>query len=141
MTTKQGKQVVETYADVLPANSLIGMRESGGGVDTGNFRLSASHFMSTVSRLTENDSNVLLVLDGHRSHMAVDTLELLDAHNIIVSVLPAHTSGKIQPLDGTVFSTFKAALNEAINLTVVGTGDKNWDSCTFCWMPRFANEK
>ena len=133
--------MVETYADVLPADALISMRESGGGVDTSNFRLWALHFISAVSHLTENDRKVMLVLDGYRSHMAVGTLELLDVHNIIVYALPAHTSGKMHSLDVTVFSAFKAAPNDAINIAILRSGDKNWDSFTFCRMLTFAYEK
>ena len=77
--------MVETYGDVLPADALISMRESGSRVDTSKFRPWALHFISAVSHFSENDRKVLLVLDGHRSHMAVGTLELLDAHNIIVT--------------------------------------------------------
>ena len=83
---------------------------------------------------------MLLVLDGYRSHMAVGPLELLDAHINIVYALPAHKSGKTQPLDVTVLSAFKAALNDAINIAVLRNGDKNWDLFTFCRMLTFAYE-
>ena len=56
-------------------------------------------------------------------------------------MLPAHTSGKTQPLDVTVFSASKAALNDAINIVVLRTGDNSWDSLTFCRMLTFAYGK
>ena len=84
-----------------------------------------THFISAVSLLIVNDRKVLLFLDGYRSHMAVSTLELLDAHNIVVYALLDPLSGKTQPLDVTVFSGFKAALKDAIDIAVLRTGDKN----------------
>ncbi|CAC5406516.1 unnamed protein product [Mytilus coruscus] len=46
-----------------------------------------------------NNDNILLLLDGHKSHVAVDIIEWAQQHHIIIHVLPAHTSHILQPLD------------------------------------------
>ena len=42
---------------------------------------------------------VLLILDGHKSHVSVGLAEWAKSENIILFVLPAHTSHILQPLD------------------------------------------
>ena len=74
--------------------------------DSSNFYLWATQFAMHVADLTTNNRKVLLILDGYRSHMSVQTLHLYNAHRVILYALPAHTSGKTQPLDVTVFSPF-----------------------------------
>ena len=83
------------------------MRAEGGGVVTGNIYVWCTHFVKHVADLTSNNRKVLLILDGYRCYMSVRTLEMLNVHRVIVYALPAHTSVKTQPLDVTVFSSFK----------------------------------
>jgi len=46
-----------------------------------------------------SDSKTLVLLDGHRSHVALVLAEWAKQNNIILFVLPAHTSHLLQPLD------------------------------------------
>jgi len=49
---------------------------------------------------SRNDDPVLLLLDGHKSHIAaVDVKEWAQERNIILHILPVHTSHILQPLD------------------------------------------
>ncbi|CAG2249442.1 unnamed protein product [Mytilus edulis] len=57
----------------------------------------AHHFLKYIPG--RNNDNVLLLLDGHKSHVAVDIIEWAQEHHIIIHVLPAHTSHILQPLD------------------------------------------
>ena len=110
--------VVETYADSLPRRSIVTMGEEVGGVDSINVLNWAVQFLQDNKDLTVNNRKLILIYDGYRSHMSVPVLEILHKHNTIDYALPAHTSGKTQPLDFCAFSPFKAALNEALNMTV-----------------------
>ncbi|XP_065941319.1 uncharacterized protein [Magallana gigas] len=56
-----------------------------------------SHFVHYVSGGL--DEPVLLLLDGHRSHVSVAAVEWAKEHNIVLHVLPAHTSHSLQPMD------------------------------------------
>ncbi|KAH3855302.1 hypothetical protein DPMN_097868 [Dreissena polymorpha] len=45
------------------------------------------------------ESKILLLLDGHRSHVSFILAEWAKENGIILYVLPAHTSHLLQPLD------------------------------------------
>ena len=50
---------------------------------------------------------VLLVLDGHGSHITIDVIEYARMNEIHLLCLPSHTSHILQPLDVGVFKSFK----------------------------------
>ena len=52
-----------------------------------------------------------LLLDGHKSHVAVDIVEWAKKNNIVIFVLPAHTSHVLQPLDVACFGPFQRMYN------------------------------
>jgi len=127
-----GKEVVQTYSTFLPRGSAVAMRDQNGGVDSENFYQWARLFVESVKDLTSNGRKLLLTYDAYRAHLSLRVLELFLANGIIVYALPAHTSGKLQPLDVVVFSAFKAALNSAVT-TVLGRDPGSllnmWDYC------------
>ncbi len=51
---------------------------------------------------------VLLMYDGHASHVTLPIIQWARDHNIILFVLPPHTSHVLQPLDVSCFGPFKA---------------------------------
>ena len=51
---------------------------------------------------------VLLVLDGHGSHITIDVIEYARANKIHMLCLPSHTSHVLQPLDVGGFKSFKS---------------------------------
>ena len=57
----------------------------------------SNHFLNFIPG--RNDDPVLLLLDGHKSHVAVDIIEWAQERSIILHILPAHTSHILQPLD------------------------------------------
>jgi hypothetical protein len=52
--------------------------------------------------------------DGHRSHISVTVIEWAQAHNIVIFVLPPHTSHVTQPLDVAVFGPFRKFYNQSV---------------------------
>ena len=58
-----------------------------------------------VSKIDPSKFPILLIIDGHSSHMSVAFAEYAEKNNIIVLVLPSHTSSHLQPLDSTVHQT------------------------------------
>ena len=56
---------------------------------------------------------VVLIQDGHASHISVELIELARANDIHLLCLPAHTSHILQPLDVGVFKSFKANFSKA----------------------------
>jgi len=59
--------------------------------------------------------------------MSLAVLELFQRHNVVVYALPAHTSGKTQPLDVVLFGAFKRALNNVMNEAASTDNLDNWD--------------
>ena len=57
---------------------------------------------------------ILLILDGHESHLDVDMIDLLVENNIHLFCLPPHTTNILQPLDVAIFKPLKAKFS---NLT------------------------
>ena len=51
---------------------------------------------------------VLLILDGHSSHVSIETIEFARNNEIHILCLPAHTTHILQPLDVGVFKSFKS---------------------------------
>ncbi|KAB0803423.1 hypothetical protein PPYR_00393 [Photinus pyralis] len=49
------------------------------------------------------------------SHLTINTLNLAKDHGVTIVTLPPHCSNKLQPLDVSVFASFKAHYNRAVD--------------------------
>ena len=56
---------------------------------------------------------VLLIEDGHASHISIEILELARTNDVHLLCLPAHTTHILQPLDVGVFKSFKTFFSKA----------------------------
>ena len=56
---------------------------------------------------------VVLIQDGHASHVSIELIELARANNIHLLCLPAHTSHILQPLDVGVFKSCKVNFSKS----------------------------
>ena len=108
-------RVVETPLHKLPRNSLLYFREDIAGVNTECFYKWALEFTKHVDHLTSGGRKILLTYDSYRSHMSLKVLEHFKTSNVLVYALPAHTSGKTQPLDVVTFGSMKQSLDELIS--------------------------
>lgn len=68
-----------------------------------------NHFLKFVPSHT--DQKILLLLDGHKSHVSVGLVEWAKTQGIILYVLPAHTSHLLQPLDVACYGPFQRIYN------------------------------
>ncbi|XP_059073557.1 uncharacterized protein LOC131874281 [Cryptomeria japonica] len=66
------------------------------------------HFARFVTGGVSPTNIHLLIFDSHRSHVALTTIHEAKSLGIDLLALSAHTSHKLQPLDLSVFSPFKA---------------------------------
>ena len=64
------------------------------------------HFLKFVKPTPEEP--VLLIYDGHKSHVNIDISDWAIANNIKLFVLPAHTSHFLQPLDVACFGPLES---------------------------------
>ena len=127
-----GEVITETPLSKLPSGSLGAMREENGGIDTARFMDWGFSFVDHVEPLTQEGRKVLLIYDGYRAHLSLAILELFERNNIIVYVLPAHTSGKTQPLDVVLFSVFKNRLQNSISSCAAPGRGKEYDIFDMC---------
>ena len=56
-------------------------------------------------------SPVLVMYDGHKSHVSINLIDWAKEENIILFVLPAHTSHILQPMDVGCFGPFESIYN------------------------------
>ncbi|KAJ8956842.1 hypothetical protein NQ318_014256 [Aromia moschata] len=71
------------------------------------------HFVKFVK--CSKEKPVILIMDNHESHITIDSLEFSKDNGIVLVTLPPHTSGKLQPLDKTVYKSLKTNYNVACN--------------------------
>jgi hypothetical protein len=57
----------------------------------------------------------LLIVDGHSSHENMAFLDWADPHRIIVAVMPAHSTHRLQPLDVGLFAPLSTAYTKQLN--------------------------
>ena len=147
--TKLSHRVVKTVrglekqslTDCIPRYSIVITREDLAGVDKRNFVRWAEIFVKDVSDRTRHGRKILLLYNGYRSHMSLKVLRILREGNVIAYCLPAHTSGKTQPLHLTVFAAFKHHI--AANMKSISLVNHHdlFDCCDFCNILRDAYEK
>jgi len=71
-----------------------------------------SHFASIATDSDENPQPATLILyDGHKSHLSLTLTTCAEKRNVILFVLPPHSSHLTQPLDVGVFGPLKAVYN------------------------------
>lgn len=58
---------------------------------------------------------VLMVLDNHESHCSLAVIEKARTYGVKMLTFPPHTSHRLQPLDCTVFGSFKLNYNKAVS--------------------------
>jgi len=55
---------------------------------------------------------VILVQDGHRSHISIELIEMACANDVTLLYMPVDTSHVLQSLDVGVFKSFQASFNK-----------------------------
>ena len=135
---RNGEVRTETSLSKLQCGALAAMREENRGIDTARFMDWGYSFVDYVEPFTQDGRKVLLIYDGYRTHLSSAILELFDRNNIIVYVLPAHTSGKTKPLDVVLFSVFKKRLPKSIRSCAAPVRGKKYDIFDMCSLIRDA---
>ena len=69
-----------------------------------------NHFLKYVQG-RDKDEPILLLYDGHRSHISMTLVNWAKENNVVLFVLPAHTSHALQPLDIGCFGPFQRIYN------------------------------
>jgi hypothetical protein len=101
----------------------IAQTENGWTSDFVGWKWLEKSFIPQV-RAKEPDPNqwILLVVDGHGSHVIPEFTKIAHEHRIHIFQLPAHTTHKLQPLDVGCFGPFKRAWADRCEEVVEKTG-------------------
>ena len=101
-----GKRLLlELLKDAAPGTDAS-MSDSGWSNTDIFRRFLMEHFIKYIPH-REPGQLLLLILDGHKSHIAIDIIEWAKQNNIVIFVLPAHISHVLQPLDVACFGPFQ----------------------------------
>ena len=96
-----------------PAGTCLG-RTPTGWIDSGAFyEWVANHFEPFIHQ-NHIQLPVILFVDGHASHINLDTSEFCNVHGILLYCLPPHTTHILQPCDVSVFRGLKARWTTAV---------------------------
>lgn len=95
-----------------PPNSA-GAANTSGWMTADIFPLFLKHFV--VHGKCSLDNKVLLILDNHESHISIKSLNFAKQNGIILLAIPPHCSHRLQPLDVSVYYSFKNACDKASN--------------------------
>ena len=60
-------------------------------------------------------NKILLIIDNAESHLTIQAIEYANDNGIVILTLPPHTTNKLQPLDVSVFASFKQCMRIIIN--------------------------
>ena len=87
-------------------NGCVGAATSSGWMEPETFLLFVKHFVKTVKVNIEHP--VLLLLDNHYSHLAIDVLDYCKDNGVVLLSFLPYCSHKLQPLlDRAVFGPLK----------------------------------
>lgn len=80
------------------------------------------HFARHVRPTKQNP--VLLLLDNHQSHLAIEAIDFCKANWIILLSFPPHCSHKLQHLDRGVYVPLKHHVNQACDAWMINNPGK-----------------
>ena len=84
-----------------------------GWMTTLSFFKYMQHFVKTTKSSKERP--VLLILDNHETHLSLNTIDFAKENGVVMLTLLPHCSHKLQPLDESVFGSFKTYYTETSN--------------------------
>lgn len=113
VVVRDGACITDTPSDYLLRHSVVKFRNERGSVDASNFMKWADVFIDYEKDLTKNDRKVVLIYDAYRVHTSIQMTRRFHHKVIVVYAFPPHSSGKILPLNVTVFGSFKQAISRA----------------------------
>ena len=102
----KGKRMNELLKTGACPGSGFTMSDSGWS----NSQIFQSYLENHLAKYLPNrgpDEYVLVLYDGHYSHISLELIDYAHSKNIILFVLPPHTSHLLQPMDVTMFGPLK----------------------------------
>ncbi|XP_030748956.1 uncharacterized protein LOC115877032 [Sitophilus oryzae] len=97
----------------MPPNWILGRSDSGWMRGDNFFDYIANDFNEWVTQM-QLKRPILLLIDGHKSHMTMQLSEFCHQNGIILYALPANTTHILQPADVSVFKPLKTEWKKTV---------------------------
>lgn len=108
----KGKNIYNTWIENGHENCVFNCSPSG-WMETDQFQVWFRQvFIENTKSLSEPK---LLILDGHKSHITLEIVNLARENNIHIVCLPPHSTHILQPLDVAVFKPVKSAWRKIVH--------------------------
>ena len=98
------------YTFAGPDDAVYGKSESG-YVDS---ELFIKWMEKIFLKFAVPERPIILFIDGHKSHVTLDVIDMARNNDVILFCLPPHTTHALQPLDVAVFKSFKNHFSKAV---------------------------
>ena len=98
------------YTFAGPDDAVYGKSESG-YVDS---ELFIKWMEKIFLKFAVPERPIILFIDGHKSHVTLDVVDMARNNDVILFCLPPHTTHALQPLDVAVFKSFKNHFSKAV---------------------------
>ena len=128
----KGKRAIPELLEKAMPGTKMTMSDSGWSNGRIFQQFLTEHFLQHIPQLA-TEEHMFLLYDGHKSHISFSLVSWALERNIILFVLPAHTSHALQPLDVGCFGPLKRAYNaECQNFlrTNIGRAISRYDVCS-----------
>ena len=114
MVIFKGQRVAPEWREASPSGYTVKASENG-YINQKHFSDYGEVFVKYLSERGLNRQKCLLLLDQHSSHLFnLHFMEYMKGHNVEVYSFPPHTTHLLQPLDDTIFASFKNAYNQRL---------------------------
>ena len=112
----KGKRFMPELLKGASTGAKAVMSDSGWSNSTIFRQYLEDHFLPHVRPDIQSSEHILLLYDGHASHVSPHLIQWAKSNNIILFVLPPHTSHLLQPLDVGIFGPFKSYYHSECSL-------------------------
>jgi hypothetical protein len=104
----KGQNIQEGWFDKLPNDWRLDVSQNGWTTDEIGLKWLTRIFIPAIN-LRRIGTHLLLILDGHGSHLTPEFDRICTENKIVPLCMPAHSSHLLQPLDVSVFAVLKRA--------------------------------
>ena len=110
-----GQRLMFDYTQGGPAGTRYGVSQKGWMTEV-NF---IDWFRNLFIPSLPDERPVMLIFDGHETHMNYEVRQLALKHDIVIAKIPPHTTHLLQPLDLAVFKPLKEAYDRFAHLLFI----------------------
>lgn len=115
------KNFKDIFMEGAPVGS-IGFSNPSGWMNAEIFSKALDHIIRQTN--SSKDNPILLILDNHESHVTVEIINKARDNGVFMLTFPPHCSHRLQPLDISVYSSFKSRYNTACNDWIISNPGK-----------------